>query len=192
MSDETLRGSLYHSLRRPSVSRIGSALCRPGIPIWANRVDFAKSAIGPLTLQQRTCCLAIHPLILGMIQVLKVKHRIMRYELSDCECGVIKPMLPNRPRGISRVDDRRILNGIFWVLRSRAPWRDLPEIYGPHATCYNRFGRRPTSGTESMEALAATHDAAVRMIDTSVVHVHQHGGLHRREQRAAMGRSRGE
>ena len=52
----------------------------------------------------------------------------MRYELSDCEWSVIKPMLPNKPRGIPRVDDRRVLNGIFWVLRSGAPWRDLPEI----------------------------------------------------------------
>jgi transposase len=41
---------------------------------------------------------------------------IMRYELSDYEWTVIKPMLPNKPR----VDDRRILNGIFWVLRSGA------------------------------------------------------------------------
>jgi len=48
-------------------------------------------------------------------------------------------MLPNKPRGIPRVDDRRILNGIFWVLRSGAPWRDLPDSYGPHTTCYNRF-----------------------------------------------------
>ena len=58
----------------------------------------------------------------------------MRYELSDYEWSVIKPMLPNKPRGIPRVDDRRILNGIFWVLRSGAPWRDLPSSYGPHTT----------------------------------------------------------
>jgi Putative transposase of IS4/5 family (DUF4096) len=45
--------------------------------------------------------------------------RVMRYELSDYEWSVIKPMLPNKPRGIPRVDDRRILNCIFWVLRSR-------------------------------------------------------------------------
>ena len=55
----------------------------------------------------------------------------MRYELSDCEWSVIKPMLPNKPRGIPRVDDRRVLNDIFWALRSGAPWRDLPEVYGP-------------------------------------------------------------
>ena len=70
----------------------------------------------------------------------------MSYELSDCEWGVIKPMLPNKPRGISRVDDRRVLNGIFWVLRSGAPWRDPPEIYGPRTTCYNRFVRWRRAG----------------------------------------------
>ena len=41
----------------------------------------------------------------------------MRYELSDYEWSVIRPMLPNKPRGDPRVDDRRILDGIFWVLR---------------------------------------------------------------------------
>jgi transposase len=49
----------------------------------------------------------------------------MRYELNDYEWSVIKPMLPNKSRGVPRVDDRRVLNGIFWVLRSGAPWRDL-------------------------------------------------------------------
>jgi len=61
----------------------------------------------------------------------------MRYELSDYEWTAIKPMLPNKPRGVRRVNDRRVLNGIFWVLRSGAPWRDLPETYGPRTTCYN-------------------------------------------------------
>jgi transposase len=58
-----------------------------------------------------------------------------RYDLSNFEWRVIKPLLPNKPRGVPRVDDRRVLNGIFWVLRSQAPWRDLPERYGPRTTC---------------------------------------------------------
>ena len=49
----------------------------------------------------------------------------MRYELTDYEWITIKPMLPNKPRGVRRVNDRRVLNGIFWVLRSGAPWRDF-------------------------------------------------------------------
>ena len=36
------------------------------------------------------------------------------------------------------MDDRRVLNGIFWVLRSGAPWRDLPRSLGPYTTSYNR------------------------------------------------------
>jgi Putative transposase of IS4/5 family (DUF4096) len=42
-------------------------------------------------------------------------------------------MLRNKPRGVPQVNDRRVLNGIFWVLRSGAPWRDLPEAFGPYA-----------------------------------------------------------
>ena len=41
----------------------------------------------------------------------------MRYELTDYEWAAISPMLPNKPRGVPRVNDRRVLNGIFWVLR---------------------------------------------------------------------------
>ena len=52
---------------------------------------------------------------------------MMRYELTDYEWAAIRPMLPNKARGVPRVDDRRVLNGICWVLRSGAPWRDLPE-----------------------------------------------------------------
>jgi transposase len=54
----------------------------------------------------------------------------MRYELTDHEWAAIRPMLPNKPRGVPRVNDRRVLNGIFWVLRSGAPWRDLPDSFG--------------------------------------------------------------
>src|ERR1700751_3750473 len=66
----------------------------------------------------------------------------MRYELADFEWAAIKPrLLPNKPRGIPRVNDRRVLNCIFWVLRSGARWRDLPAAFGPYTTCYNRFVR---------------------------------------------------
>jgi transposase len=117
----------------------------------------------------------------------------MWYEFSDYEWGVIKPMLPNKPRGIPRVDDRRVLNGIFWVLRSGAPWRDLPESYGPPTTCYNRFVRWRQAGVwdRIMNALSTAHDAAVQMIDTSVVRVHQHGVSIAGGAKQHMGRSRG-
>jgi transposase len=46
----------------------------------------------------------------------------MRYKLTDYEWTAIKPFLPNKPRGVPRLNDRRVLNGIFWVLRSTAPY----------------------------------------------------------------------
>ena len=117
----------------------------------------------------------------------------MRHELTDYEWAAIKPFLPNKPRGVPRVNDRRVLNGIFWVRRSGAPWRDLPENFGPHTTCYNRFVRWRRAGVwdRFMNALTAGHDSAVQMIDTSVVRVHQHGACIARNSQQLMGRSRG-
>jgi transposase len=117
----------------------------------------------------------------------------MRYEFTDYEWAAIKPFLPNKPRGVPRVNDRRVLNGIFWVLRSGAPWRDLPESFGPYTTCYNRFIRWRRAGVWGgiMNVLAATHDPAVQMIDTSIVRVHQHAACIIRNKRQSMGRSRG-
>ena len=72
-----------------------------------------------------------------------------RYDLTDFEWSIIQPLLPNKPRGVPRVDDRRVLNGIFWVLRTEAPWRDLPQYYGPYTTCYNRFNAGARQGCGS-------------------------------------------
>ena len=45
----------------------------------------------------------------------------MRFDLSDEEWAVIEPLLPAGGRGLKRVDDRRVLNGIFYILRTGAP-----------------------------------------------------------------------
>ena len=50
-----------------------------------------------------------------------------RYDPTDFEWSVIEPLLPNKPRGVPRLDDLRVLNGIFRVLRSPAPWPDLTD-----------------------------------------------------------------
>ena len=99
-----------------------------------------------------------------------------RYDLTDFEWRVIEPLLPNKPRGVPRVDDRRVLNGIFWVLRSGAPWRDLPERYGPRTTCYNRFVRWRRAGVWDwlMDAMTVAYDGDIQMIDSTSVRAHQH------------------
>jgi transposase len=117
----------------------------------------------------------------------------MRSELADYEWLAIKPILPNKPRGVPRVNHRRVLNGIFWVLRSGAPWRDLPAAFGPYTTCHNRFVRWRKAGVwkRIMDAVSAAHDTAVQMIDASIVRVHQHAACIARNKRQSMGRSRG-
>ncbi len=50
-----------------------------------------------------------------------------RFDLSDEEWAVIEPLLPVQGRGAKRGDDRKVLNGIFYILRTGAPWRDLPS-----------------------------------------------------------------
>jgi transposase len=56
-----------------------------------------------------------------------------RFDLSDAEWAIIWRLLPNKPRAVARVDDRRVVNGIFYVLRTGSPWRDLPERYASTA-----------------------------------------------------------
>jgi len=100
----------------------------------------------------------------------------MRYDLTDFEWGVIEPLLPQDRRGRKPRNNRRVLNGIFWVLRTGAPWRDLPERYGPYTSAYNRFNRWRKAGIwdRLMDAIVNAHDGKVQMIDSSIVRVHQH------------------
>src|ERR1700726_4093449 len=99
-----------------------------------------------------------------------------RFDLTDFEWSVIQPLLPNKPRGVPRVDDRRVLNGIFWRLRTGAPWADIPERYGPHTTCVNRFNRWRKAGVwdRLLEAVSRAYAGDIQMIDSSSIRVHQH------------------
>ena len=105
-----------------------------------------------------------------------IRGLIMRYDLTDFEWSVIEPVLPKGRPGPKRKQDRRVMNGIFWVLRTGAPWRDLPERYGPYTTAYNRFNRWRKAGVwdRLMDAVTKAHDGQVQMIDSSIVRVHQH------------------
>ena len=99
-----------------------------------------------------------------------------RYEISDFEWVIIEPLLPNKPRGVPRADDRKVLNPIYWRLRTGSPWADIPERYGPATTCYNRFFRWRKCGVwdRIFEAVSAAYDGDLQMIDSSSIRVHQH------------------
>ena len=98
-----------------------------------------------------------------------------RFDLSDQEWAIISPLLPNKPRGVPRSDDRRVLNGIFWTLRTGSPWRDLPERYGPYTTVYNRYNRWAKAGVweRVFKALIDDPRNEYLMLDTTLVRAHQ-------------------
>ena len=98
-----------------------------------------------------------------------------RYELTDFEWSIIAPLLPNKPRGVSRADDRKVLNGIYWRLRTGSPWADIPERYGPYTTCYNRYNRWGQRGIwkTMFDVLAQKSKDSLHMIDSTIVRAHR-------------------
>ena len=60
--------------------------------------------------------------------------------LSPAQMRRIEPFFP-RSHGVARVDDRRVISGIIYVIRKGLQWKDAPRAYGPHKTLYNRFVR---------------------------------------------------
>jgi putative transposase len=63
-----------------------------------------------------------------------------RFLLSRAQMDRIKPFFP-RSHGVPRVDDRRVVSGIVYVIRNGLQWKDAPRAYGPHKTLYNRYIR---------------------------------------------------
>ena len=99
-----------------------------------------------------------------------------RYDLTDFEWRAIEPLMPMDRRGPKPKNNRQIIYGMFYILRTGSPWRDLPERYGPYTTVYNRFNRwrKAGIGDKLMDAIVKAHGGEVQMIDSSIVRVHQH------------------
>lgn len=106
-----------------------------------------------------------------------------RKEISDEAWAVIEPLLP-KARGRSRpwLDHRGVVEGIVWRFRTGAPWRDVPERFGPWNTIYKRFERWAADGT--FDRLLVTVQARsdelgkldwVTAVDSTITRVHQHG-----------------
>ena len=72
-----------------------------------------------------------------------------RHEVSDEEWTLVAPFVTTKPAltGRPRRDVREMLNGVLWVLRTGAPWRDLPERYGPWQSVYEYFTLWRSNGT---------------------------------------------
>ena len=101
-----------------------------------------------------------------------------RYELTDTEYSQIEKLLPperNGKQGRPSKDNRTMLNGIIWIARSGAPWRDLPERYGPWQSVYSRFRKWIEDGIldNIFRVLTIDADTETLMIDSTIVRAHQ-------------------
>ena len=97
------------------------------------------------------------------------------YWLSQAQMRRIEPYFP-LSHGVARVDDRRVLSGIIFVIRNGLRWRDAPKDYGPHKTLYNRFIRWSRLGVfdRIFAALAAQGPKPERvMIDSTHLKAHR-------------------
>jgi transposase len=124
-----------------------------------------------------------------------------RGDLTSAEWERLWPLLPSESgqRGGRWRDHRQVVNGIIWRTRTGAPWRDLPERFGPWETCYKRFARWEADGTWARmeQALQRDADAAGELdwrvqADSSVVRAHRHAaGAPRGVDAAGLGRQAG-
>jgi transposase len=100
------------------------------------------------------------------------------HELTDEQWTAIEPHLPGKKSDPGRTtqDNRLFINAVFWIARIGAPWRDLPERFGPWGTVYKRFIRWCKRGVwgRVLEALGEDTDLSNLLLDSTVVRAHQH------------------
>jgi transposase len=104
-----------------------------------------------------------------------------RGELTNRAWAQIEPLLPVSGRGGQWRDHRQVLDGILWKLRTGAPWRDVPERYGPWKTAHERLRKWTMNGTWELilahVVVAADAQGSVQWmisVDSTVVRAHQH------------------
>ena len=101
-----------------------------------------------------------------------------RHDISDHIWDLLEPHLPGRKGlwgGVAR-DNRQFINGVFWILRTGSPWRDLPPDYGGWKNTHRRFCRWRDQGVWEalLEQLIDAPDYEWLMIDASHIKVHPH------------------
>jgi transposase len=103
---------------------------------------------------------------------------IHRHDISDKVWALLEPHLPGQRGqwGGTAHDNRRFINAVFWILRTGAPWRDLPPEYGNWNSVAKRFRRWVEQGIweKILECIVDDPDYEWLMIDASHVRVHPH------------------
>jgi transposase len=128
---------------------------------------------------------------------------IQRHDLTDERWARLEPLLPKPQRGPQPRDLRRTINGVLWILRTGAPWRDLPACYGSWQTAASRFSRWRAAGVwnailatvQQWGDTAGRLDWSAHFVDGTIIRAHQHAaGARRRDGKQdahALGRSQG-
>ena len=102
---------------------------------------------------------------------------VMSYELSSTQWRQVESFLPGRPGwvGVTAKDNRTFVNGVLWVLRSGAQWKDLPPGYGNWKSVHKRFTRWARAGIweRIFQVLLDDPDNRYVMIDSTIVRAHQ-------------------
>jgi putative transposase len=103
---------------------------------------------------------------------------MQRHEVSDEQWAAIEGLLPGKAGDPGRTgrDNRLFVNAVFWIARTGAPWRDLPERFGPWNSAYRRFYRWCKSGVwgRVLEALGGDAELSNLLLDSTIVRAHQH------------------
>jgi transposase len=97
--------------------------------------------------------------------------------LTSAQWQRLEPLLPgpSKKGGRPPKSHKLVIEALVWILRTGAPWRDMPSAYGPWKTIYTRFSRWSDSGVLArlFEALAREHDAEGFLVDATIVRAHQ-------------------
>lgn len=101
-----------------------------------------------------------------------------RLVLSDTQWERMAPLIIGRPdqRGSTGRDNRMFVEGVLWIVRTGAPWRDLPEAFGEWNSVFRRFSRWSQKGVwwRLFEAMADDLDFEYLIVDSTIVRAHQH------------------
>ncbi|MGW3208672.1 transposase [Streptomyces sp. NPDC001135] len=114
---------------------------------------------------------------------------VRRHELTDQEWELLAPLIPRSATGRPRVEDRQVVNGMVYKLRTGISWRDLPERYGPWKTVYTRFRRYALDGvfTQALQQVQAQADAAQCPVVEEPFHLPQCSGIRGRDENDQRG-----
>lgn len=102
-----------------------------------------------------------------------------RTKLTDAQWQRLEPLLPGKATDPGRTgfDNRKTVEGILWIARTGAPWRDLPPDFGKWNTIHKRFRRWVKGGVFArlLDTLQEDLDLRIVMVDGTFAKVHQHG-----------------